>query len=620
MTYIFDPGNNAEDVSFRRAASYPDKLLSLGDYHLPDNIKRVFKLCKYFALTSDIIGPAINKLAESPITDFEYNTSDEKVRDEYRSVIEEQLKLRAKLLGACYDLSVYGNSFLSLYQKRQRYLRCPICKKGNKGKRYKVDAIDWEFKKYNFHGKCPSCKQIVDFIREDRLLNTSKSLKILRWDPIRIDIDYYPLVDKKVYYYNISQSDYRRIIAGDREYLYDIPWEFVMAAKNNRKIRLNPENLYHFYTTTISNAYDGWGIPRMLNVFKSLFYLQTLLRANEAVSLGRINDMVVLYPEMNRNNIGPIETIGGGPWMDEMQRLINNFKKDPNHIGITGFPIGYQSIFGNGRQLLITAEMEMVIRNILSGMGVTTDMIYATSNYSSMAVSNRMLANQLNLSRSRINEFLRFLVTRLNSIQPTRYPKITIELSEYQTVDDLQETGMLIQLLGQQNVSLDTVLTRFKKSFKEELKKMQEEEKALGGLNERRAKTTAYAQGEAGMVGANYQSQQQSMLMKSQQQVAGFGGSPGRAVDGSASAQGGGIEQQAFEIAQKLYSMPVENREAALQEIQQSEPTVAAYVAQALNQLYAAYGNPLVEGNGAPGEEVVGSKDREKVPTGAGQL
>jgi hypothetical protein len=573
MSHTYKPGEHSGPL--RTSSNYPFPILSLADYSLPSNIKQVFRLCKFYVLTSDVIGPAVHKLAESPVTEFQYHTKEPELEELYKKTFSQKLKIRQKLLQAVFDLFTYGNGFVSVYQKIQRYLICPHCKEG---KRFKIQDIDWEFKRFEFVGKCPSCHRKVTFIRKDVEMPSIDKVGIVVWDPMQIEIETYKIIDKKVYFYVLSKTEYQKILSGDREYLYDIPWEFVIAAKENRKVRLNSENLFHFYTVMISNAYDGWGIPRMLSAFKALYYMQTLMRANEATSLGRINDLVVAFPEMGRDGMSPIESIGGSRWRSEVERIIKEWQKDPNFVGVTGFPIGVQSIFGNGRNMLITGEIDMVIRNILAAMGVTTDMIYAASNYSSMAVSNRMLANQLNLTRAKINEFLDFLVNRLNKINPDKFKKIEITLSEYETVDDVQETQMMMNLFQQNRLSLSTLLKRFRINYNKEVERIQDELEDMEKIDTTYMRNSSRAQGEAGLTSAGYQRQQNEMLTPQMPMAPQEGG-------GEAAPEQQNIEAVAMELAQRLMQLSPEEIEQQLDLIQQKSPELLEYTLYFMEQL-----------------------------------
>jgi len=132
------------------------------------------------------------------------------------------------------------------------------------------------------------------------------------------------------------------------------------------------------------------------------------------------------------------------------------------------------------------------------------DMIYSNSNYSSMAVAARMLANQIMETRTKINEFLAFIVDIVNKMSPSQYPLIGVTLSPYRTVDDMQETGNLIRLAEERRVSWETVLRRFRLNITDELNKIKDEIGKYSSIDEAVAKQNAHILGESNLIQKNY--------------------------------------------------------------------------------------------------------------------
>ena len=107
--------------------------------------------------------------------------------------------------------------------------------------------------------------------------------------------------------------------------------------------------------------------------------------------------------------------------------------------------------------------------------------------------------------------------------------------------DDVQRNQQLIGLNAQFKVSDQTMLTELGYDYDQEVKKMIEETYLQNYLNELRAKSTARTQGEAQIIGANYEQRIQELAQKAQmaaqQKMLEMGGAPGAQQDPAAAAQ-----------------------------------------------------------------------------------
>ena len=71
-----------------------------------------------------------------------------------------------------------------------------------------------------------------------------------------------------------------------------IPEVIKSAARSNKAVILNPENIYHFSRATDSMGENNvWGTPIVANVLKLLMYRNTLRQAQEAIAKEHIVPM-----------------------------------------------------------------------------------------------------------------------------------------------------------------------------------------------------------------------------------------------------------------------------------------------------------------------------------------
>ena len=267
-------------VSQNSVLKYPDPFFDLSRNFLPSNIKKLFKWCRTFFYTNEFIRNVITKLTEYPITDIIFsNEIDNETEQSYRKFFDKNIKLKKMLIEIGLDYYTYGNSFISAQIKFKRSLKCGHCKEENP-----IENVSFKYKKSQFLGICPSCKkEDVVFIPKDIYLKNVDGLVFTRWSPENIDIVYNHITGESRYYYNIPTELKKGIIRGNVDIVATMPLEFLDAAEQNKKIKLDNNNLYHFKRPTLAEDDMGWGKPVILPALKKLYYMQTLLRANEAI-------------------------------------------------------------------------------------------------------------------------------------------------------------------------------------------------------------------------------------------------------------------------------------------------------------------------------------------------
>lgn len=593
---------------------YPSKLFSLSDFYLPDEIHEVFAFCRKLVATNEIVSSIVHKLTEAPITDLVYDYQNEEVVENYEKHFEEDLKIRERLLELIFDLVTYSNAFLTYEVPVTRYLISPAvhddvrdkvewmrspesgsrerksrkqafddwyAEKAGNGRnpriptRFKAEAVDWKFQGGDFVGKCPITGEKVTFERVDRYYASSKNVRLKRWDPNRIEIHHseVPGVPTR-YYYQLKDKTQKLIKKGDRDHLANAPWAYIVAARNNRNVKIKADNLYHISNVKISGLFDGWGVPRLYSAFKLIWYYMTLLRANEAVAAGKINDLNIVYPESNSRSGGspdPAGSMSGSKFKSHVQKIIKKHQKDPNFTGISPYPIGVQQVFGKGRMQLISSELQPIIRSITTAMGLPYDMLFGGGNYSQTAVANRIFSAQTGLHRERFNELLDFIVERTSAaLGEDHYPSdMNVRLKEHEGPDSMQEKQLYVNLAANNQISRKSMLERIGLEWSTEKENMLEEAKDMGLVSKVQAMSQAKAKAQQQEVvqrskmRLKEEMQEKKMQKKKEMMQAQAGGAQGAPQGGPQQeglpGQSGGenpIMTQAREVYQFLQENP----------------------------------------------------------------
>lgn len=591
---------------------YPNEMFSLSDFYLPDDIHEVFGFCRKLVATNEIVSSIVHKLTEAPVTDIIYDHSNEKIVENYEKHFEDDLEIRERLLELIFDLVTYSNAFLTYEVPVTRYLVSPAVHDDVRDKiewmrqgeeegrertfdqwyanqvgngrnpkiptRFKAERIDWTFTGGEFKGECPVTGERVTFERVDRYYPSAENVRLKRWDPNRIEIHHSEIPGVPTsYYYQMKDNTQKLIKKGDRDHLANAPWPYIKAARNDRNVKLRTNNLYHISNVKISGLFDGWGVPRLYSAFKLIWYYMTLLRANEAIASGKIHDLNIVYPETNSRGgtaPDPAGAISGSKFKGHVKKIIQKHQDDPNFTGISPYPIGVQSVFGQGRMQLISSELQPIIRSITTAMGLPYDMLFGGGKYSQTAVANRIFSAQTGLHRERFNELLDFIVDRTSAAlgEKNFSSSMNVRLKEHQGPDSQREKQIFVNLAMNNQISRKSMLERIGLEWPTEKEQMIEEAKDMGMISKVQAMSKAKAQAE-----------QQEIIQRSKMRLKKdmMQQSQGGPQDGPQQAQQGGQQQgmslggrerkvpkQAVQQAREVYQFLQKNPEKVEETVQ----------------------------------------------------
>lgn len=495
----------------RRGLIYPSPFFDVAQSYMPPTVKELLKWCAYFFYTDPLLGSVVYKIAEYPITDFIYNSEDEYVRKRWKDVLEEILNIKPFLIEIGLDFFTFGNAFISINLPFKRLIRCSNCKHQED-----IKEVKYKFKSWEFHYKCPSCKEEVVGKTKDVPVKSPQDINFIRWDPKNIEIEYNPLTGKSRYRYRVPNKIRRAIMQGKADILNDIPWIFINAVKSNKDIILSPRNLFHFKRPTLAEQDQGWGKPLILHSMKRLFYLYVLRRAQEAIALQRILPLEFVFPQPNATQ-DPYQHVNLNTWSGRVQEEIRKWRTDPNYISVVPVPLGFERLGGDGRALMLGPEIEIANKEITGGMGVPLEFVFGGLSWSGSSVSLRTLENHFLMYRRLLMRFLNFVKGHL--VVHLGLPDIELKFTEFKMADDIQRKQLVMQLNAAQKISNKTLLTELGFDFEKEQETIRKEIDKMMELQEIQMKAQAKAQGEAQILSVKYQMQAQEAQMKAQQQM-----------------------------------------------------------------------------------------------------
>jgi len=492
-----------------RAISYPSPYFDLSQTYFPASIKELFQYCIYFYNTHCIVPAVVNKLASYPITELVFATAEDKaIQNKWKHLFVDILNLPFELFQIGIDQGVYGNTFIGVYFPFKRYMHCPLCSSSNPMSG--VKGLKVKGAKLEFVGTCPSCKKLVTFSVKDKYIRNPRKIRLIRYDPMAIDIIADPISGNKVYVWDPPSSYKDAIKKGeDLDLIEAAPKVILDAIKDDKRIIMNQDTFFHMRRPSISGQNSSWGFPLIMHALKSLYYLQILKRAQEAIAHQHIIPLWFLYPASGNggSSLPPAASIGLGKWKTQVENELAKWRKDPNYIPIVNFPIGFQAIGGEGRALLLAPEIQQEIQQVIASMSVPQEFVFGGLTWTGSSITLRMLENSFQGTRDGMQRFIKFLVNILSKY--LKYKPIDIYMSELKMADDVQRQQIAMNLEATGRISETRLLSEFGYDFSEEKKLKQEEFAAkLSGFI-RDGVLQARAQGEASLVSLDYQIQGQ---------------------------------------------------------------------------------------------------------------
>ena len=532
FTRGFGPGSSYRFTSYRHGSldgrnssfRYPSQWWDVAHMELPTSVKHLFKWCRYHVLVNPLISSVTRKMAAYPITKVVIDDREEegfdKNRKRWDDLIFQTLDINRLQIEVGLDYQTYGNCIVSIFYPFHKYLGCKHCKKSERIKRLKFRK-EWDFRNFEFTLHCKTCGNTGKADVKDVFYKAAKDIRVIRWSPEDLDIDFNPITQTTEFAYKIPPKIRKKVLQKNRRYLEELPQKFLESMKVRRPVILTEENIFHFKapTPSLSSNDQGWGYPPILPALKDSFHLQIMKKAQEAVMLEHLVPLDIIYPASADAQANPYITVNLSDWKAKIESELVQWRMDPNYKPILPLPVGYQRIGGNGRALMLTQEIRAHSEHIIVGMGVPQEFAFGGLSWTGSSVSLRMLENQFMSYRDMHDHFLRhFLIP--NVARFMGWKEIDVHMKAFKMADDVQAKQLLLSLNQLRKVSDQTLLAEFDKDALAELRLIEQELRRSLEITKLDSLYKAQIQGESQQVMTKYQTEaqiaQQAMHQKAQ--------------------------------------------------------------------------------------------------------
>lgn len=549
-----------------RGNTHPNPMYDYFTALTPRRLKELFKLAQFVGINSAHIYGVLRKFGEIPITRLVFETVVETELKQHEKLFNEQLRLCGFLTMASFDLQLTGNSIVTMYEPIQRDLICTRCHTPEN-----IEAADYSFNldKTEFRHNCRKCsaQRVLSKVKDSQLRDPAK-IRLLRLDPLLVDIDQNRTTGETEYYYTIPRADITKVRAGVKLHINHTPIEVLQAMRDRKVLKLDPSNVYHMRKPAPAGLDGQWGLPPLVAAIKLFMFAATLRRANEAIALEYVTPFRVIHPMAASGQGDPISTLNLGRWKDEIQENMRMHRRDPLRAMFAPIPIGVQNIGGDGRALLTLGELQEAEKSIILSLGVPYEFAVGGMGRRSGEVDLRMIENQLRTHTEDLNGLVQWVERRATTF--LGWKSVPTKLVEFKLLDDLTNKQLLMQLWQAGAASETTVSQSIDLDLTHELDLIKQEK-----LN----KARSLAETEIAIA------KQQASLSASAQRKALMGGG-GTAYD----------QQQVFSmntpLAQEIASLDPGSRKSRLIALEKEDRVAYAVVMVLLADMERGQGAP----------------------------
>jgi ssDNA-binding Zn-finger/Zn-ribbon topoisomerase 1 len=539
--------------------------------YLPLNIDGMLWWAQHLLFRNGFYKTALARVANYFITQLKIETDDSEGKDKYQEAFD-QLNWKQELSVAGLNTLAYGNEFISINQGFDRFLRCPKCDRSTNIKR----IADYEFHKNEYSWKCPKCGTKEKHKVVDMANKNVEDIRVVHWPVREIKLRYDETTGATEYYWDIPE-DYATKVAvkNNKFYSKHVPkmvYDCIFSKGGRKMLAFNSKNFIHLKVPTPSSLKtDGKAIPPCLFMFDDFFMYQTLKRFNEVICFEDINPFRVISMDSGSNPAAnPIFHQDSGSWGTAVEDMIEQHRRDPGSYHKFPFPIQYQQLGGEGKQLAPTELLNQAKSDILSALNIPQELFTMNLQTQAVGPSLRLFENSWSVLPNIYNQLLQHWADVIGKIKG--FQKAKVSLIPVTFSDDMERKSVIGQLVSANAIARSELLNLYGFDYKDQIRKKMQEDADQEELQEEEQQKKQLEE-------ANKDS-----IFGPAQQQGGGGGSPGGGGSGGGSTPDDTLAQ-AQQIAQQLFPLGPAERRTELQQIKATNQTLWSAVKAALQEM-----------------------------------
>ena len=359
------PFKNGPDT--QNSTQWPDPFLDLASLCLPRSLRNVLDMCEGIWLKNGTYRMAASRINRYFITKLDYEGVDEEQRKKLDDFMNNKFKIVEQMSLVADDFMAYGNSFTSIVTPFRRFLICSSC-----FTEQPITTARWKFADFQFQAYCPKCEAWCHHRHLDRRSTEEAKITVKRWAPQQFRLLCHPYTQDFQYFWHIPPEVATEINRGTPFYIQYMPWEIIDAVKKKQMFKFDPGVVYHMREQTLAGVeMRGWGVSRLLSNFAQAWYTQVLKRYNEALALDYVVPFRVLTPAAKAPNSDPLLSMNLQNFSAKALQMVRQHRQDPASWHVMPFPIEYQALGGEAKNLATPELMDQAMDEMLNAIGVT---------------------------------------------------------------------------------------------------------------------------------------------------------------------------------------------------------------------------------------------------------
>lgn len=596
-------GTNANTGARGRGTEqFPDPFCDMASLAMPETMTDALRWCEYIAMANGPYRSALERVLSYFLTDIEIEGAGRDEKEKYKDFFNDTLGIKNVLRVVGLDYLVYGNSFTTVMMPFRRYLMCPHC--GFESPISKVHGnpqFAFRWSGFTFNANCPHCAYSGKWNHIDRRSGEEGAIRIKRWSPHYMDILQDPFSDDVSYIWKIEEDYQRQITSGYLFHLERASWETIQAIKHGQALQFDKDVIYHMKEDALSGVRArGWGLSRVLTNFRQAWYVQVLHRYNEAIALDYVIPFRVLTPMPragDQHSSDPISSINMGGFVAKVDQMLRQRRQDPASWHTLPFPLQYQALGGDAKELAPHELMDQGLDTLLSAVGVPVELYKGNLSLQAAPAALRLFEATWSHLVHNLNAFLQNIADRLAKM--LNWEPITCRLQRVTHADDLNRQMAKLQLMMGGQISQTTGLAALGLRFEEEQRRLLEEQQFVAEEQAKQQEQMDQA-AQMDMVAPSPQVAPQDPAMAGGMPG---GGMPAGGMPAGAAGGAGGIMamnqqnppnmpttpedqmQQAQMKAQELMGLPEAQKDSALIKLKQQDPVLHSLVQDAMEEM-----------------------------------
>jgi hypothetical protein len=413
------------------------------------------------------------------------------------------------------NVAFYGNDFISVVAKTDRWLKCPDC-----GRAQPIRLLDPDtklnYRKGDFIMPCkaPSCRRgglasPKSHTIQDAVDRSPVNFRIKHWSVRHIVLRYRDSDDVSEIFYNVPTTIKTAVEKGDLLTLATVDLGMLEALDKKTLFKFHQDRIFHAKEPCLSGVRsNGWGLARISGLHKQSWLLHQLRKTVQSVAVDMDVPIKVVSPAeqpVGATGRGPMSSVPFSEFSTNFNRIINSHRTEPTRWHSLPSPITAQYLGGQANNLFPHQMLTMTKEDLVDAAGLPIELYKGSLSANASPMGLRLFEVQNGSLSTILNAALAFVTERVASI--AHFDAITAEHEQVKLVDDMQTLSLIAQLSSAGNLSMSETLRRLNIDPRDDLHKQMQEQKMRQEFQARMEETMQKAEQRAAVMQSYVQPQ-----------------------------------------------------------------------------------------------------------------